>query len=275
MKAEITSAFSGTISSGEYENEKPLFSVKIETEIENISEISELQRSIYQICRSQYGEAQTESIVKRIERQTQNIRFRERNGKRYPSVTSIIGWDEDFHVKPAHLVQYAARGTIIHKQVEIYNNTNEWREPKDIPEIYPELVILKQGDLQLSYNDVDFRGFLEKYPIEVNHSEIEVFNEEYFYAGKYDFTGIPKGWDGVREVLTLFDIKTASADEAKAMKQLTAYWHCLPDIQQICVIRLNNKTKQGFSKPKVETDKNKYWSLFLKDRENFKKRFLI
>jgi hypothetical protein len=97
-----------------------------------------------------------------------------------------------------------------------------------------------------------------------------VVNPEHRYAGRYDIKGV---FDGK---VSIMDIKTtASVDKESCFKQLSAYAKCPgnEDVEQMVVIPLNDKTQQGFSKPVVETNIEKYWALFKKDRDLFKRRF--
>jgi hypothetical protein len=55
------------------------------------------------------------------------------------------------------------------------------------------------------------------------------------------------------DVPTILDIKTGQVDKVKHLKQQTAYAHCEPDVQQIGLIPLNQDTKQGYSKPILES----------------------
>lgn len=282
---EITVSFTGVITTGNYENEKPFFGLKETYELdapEPAFFIKDRQNELIDQCRKQFKHQEYISRVERIKELYRNIRFYDlADGERFPSVTSIIGWDEDFHISQAHLAQYSARGSIIDKQVEIYLRSGEWKEPKNIPEIYPDLVILKKGDLGLTYDDVDFPEFYKNYPFKVIDLQKTHINKEHRYGGRSDIICIiessNKGkWEKINgvlfDVLTILDIKSGVIDKTKHMKQQTAYAKCEPDVKQIGLIPLTNKTEQGFSKPIIETDLNKYWSLFLKDRESFRER---
>jgi hypothetical protein len=269
---EITASMTGSISTGAYDNEKPLFSLK-ETLSEQLTEreISVRQENLYLICRELFEKVSKLSQVERISQQKEGMRFYSFGLDLYPSVTSIIDWDSDFHTDPLELNQHAARGNIIHKQIEIYLREGIWKDPKDIPECYPDLVILKKGSLGLRWDDVDFRAFYSKYPFEVLSLESTVVNHELKYAGRSDCKAKFQG------KISILDWKSGSIDETKFFKQLTAYWHAEgnEDVEQVVIVPLTNKTKQGFSEPKILADKEKYWTLFKRDRENFKRRFLI
>jgi hypothetical protein len=291
---EIVASFTGTVSTGSYENEKPFFSVKEILELGEESgdkfmldqDIEFRQKELHRICFDQFKRQAELSYQDKIARTYSNIRFYPApNGLKYPSVTSIIGWDADFRVPPDELAQYAARGTVIHKQVELYLITGEVYLPKDIPEIYPELVILKQGNLNLQVDDVDFKSFFTAYPIKVLGLEVEVLNNEFRYGGRADIVCViesknPGKWDKVEDILfdvpTILDVKTgANLDKTTGFKQQTAYAQCMPEVKQLGLIHLNNDVKQGYSKPTVLSSLDKYWSLFMKDRDNFRKRYNI
>jgi hypothetical protein len=286
-KIKIEASFTGVISTGAYENEKPFFAVSEEwdDEIGAITDeaIFSRQEILQRMCYQQFKRQEEIAITERIAKEYKNIRFYDcGNGVKIPSVTSIIGWDEDFFMPPEALAQYSARGEIIHKQVEVFLKTNKWENPDNLPEIYPALVTLKNGSLKLTVEDVNFPDFYEKYPFKVIDLEKTVINNEIRYAGRLDIKCIiesknPGEWKKIADILfdvpTILDVKSGTIAKTKAFKQQTAYAKCEPDVKQLGLIHLNNETKQGYSKPIIENDLNKYWSLFLDDREKFKKRF--
>ncbi len=288
---EISASFTGVISTGSYENEKPMYHVKEMYEFDpeemwSDLEIQARQKQLHDICYGQFKRQADTAYADKIAKTYKNIRFYDgKDGKKYPSVTSIIGWDKDFHMSAEELAQYASRGTIIDKQVEIYLNTKEWKEPKDIPEIYPDLVIVKKGGLGLELDDVDFIEFYKNYPFKVISQQTCVLNHEHKYGGRMEIKCIiesaNKGkWDKVDGVqfdaITLLDVKATTAlDKTYVMKQNTAYSKCDPEIKQIGVIHLKKDNKQGYAKPVIETNLDKYWTLFLRDRDNFFNRYCI
>jgi hypothetical protein len=289
---EIAASFTGTIPTGSYENEKPFYSIKEVIEMDmDLKEcptdesLKDRQKELHQICYDQFKQQAEVSYIEKIAKAFQNLRFYDgENGLKYPSSTSVIGWDDDFHVSPDHLAQYGARGTIIHKQVEIFLSTGKLKDPKDIPEIYPELVILSRGDLNLEIDNVDFEAFFKNYPIKVIELEKTVLNHEHRYGGRLDILCViessNKGkWDKVEgclfDVPTILDVKTGTIDKTRGFKQQTSYSKCDPEVKQMGLIHLNKEVKQGYSKPILEQNMDKYWTLFLKDRDNFKKRYGI
>ena len=248
---EITSSFSGTISTGQFENERPMFSLKDTIEVDGAKDIDikirKRQEQLHDMCYGMFKEAERKSIVQRIEKERKDIRFYlcPIHKKNYPSVTSVIGWDADFYISTDELNQYAAQSTIQHLIFNHFIEKNEWIEPEKIPEAYKYIVIVKKGSLRLDYKAGNIPGFLEKYPIKFKSSEKAVFNHEYKYAGRPDADGEPlqsKEWEkaGAISVPTIFDVKR-TADKVKAFKQMAAYAKCKGNskVKQLCIIPIN------------------------------------
>ena len=277
---KITVSFTGVISTGEFENERPLFALEEDSELDNIDRVKERQENLYSICRGLFDKVQKESITKRLEKQRKDLRFYPRNNDQYPSVTSIIGWDDDFFVSQEELLQYAAQGEINHLKLNYFIEKKEWFEAKQIPEAHFHIVILKKGNLKLPEDSGNLPGFLEKYPIEFVDSEKVVYNDEDKYAGRRDAYGkiiMSPDWEKLKAkpVATLFDLKRHKND-IKNFKQMAAYAKASEEkIEQLIVIPINDDTKQGYSKPSVTQDIDAYYKMFLQDREQFKKRFNI
>lgn len=286
---EISASFTGKISTGQFENESPFFSVKeiIEENGETLSDlvIKNRQQELQDMCYGQFKSHAEKAYSEKIAKTYQNIRFYDGlEGRKYPSVTSIIGWDSDFFMSPEELQQHASRGSIIDKQVEVYLNTGTWKQPEEIPEIYPDLVIVKKGNLGLLLDDSNFLGFFKDYPFKTIICQDTLLNHEHQYGGRRDIKCLiestNKGkWEKIEGVLfdvpTILDVKAGSMDKAKFMKQQTAYAKCDPEIKQIGIIHLNKENKCGYAQPVIETNLEKYWSLFLNDRAKFKQRYAI
>ena len=274
---KITTSFTGVISTGEFENERPLFALEDEFKGTDL-EIQMRQNEMYAWCREMFDKVQKESIAKRLQKQRKDLRFYPRGSEQYPSVTSVIGWDDDYFVSEEDLLQYAAQGEINHLKLKYYIEQKEWLEAKKIPEAHFHLVILKKGKLGLSEDYGDLPGFLQKYPINFIDSEVVVYNDTDKYAGRRDAYGTPvlnKEWEKleVKAVPTLFDLKRHK-DDIKNFKQMSAYAKASPEkIEQLIIIPINEDTKQGFSKPSVTQNIDSYYKMFMQDREQFKKRF--
>jgi hypothetical protein len=268
LTTEITVSYTGKIATGSYENESPFFANK-ETWSGNLPEgfLEERQRILFDKCYSKFAECERRSLLELIKKKRKDIRF---YGD-LPSVTSILNWDADFYVSPDELIQYAARGTIIHAQCKIYLESGEWKEPKDIPEIYTQMVILKRGSLTLGLDGYNFRSFKAKNPFDVVELEKAVVNNTHGFAGRQDIKYKRGNQIGIA------DIKTGTIDRAYCLKQLSAYASCEgnEDVQELMIIPLNDKTEQGWSKPIIEEDPRKYFPMFLDDLAAFKERFSL
>jgi len=279
MKIKISAGFSGVIATGSYENARPSYGVEVEFEerdlsIDKVSDIvKEGQKRLQDICYGNFKHDEEVQTIERINKERQDFRFYDG----YPSVTSIIGWDSDYFIKPEELAQYAAQGNIIHAQVTHFITTKKWNEPKDIEGTWADIVILKKGNLQLPINGWDFPAFLKKFPLVRMEIGKGIKSNKHKFAGTPD---IRKCY--FEEKKTLADVKR-TPDKIKNFKQMAAYILAEEEqgeapYEQMMIIPLNDKTQQGFSKPLICVGRDKikqYQDMFLRDRETFKKRYGI
>lgn len=288
---EISSSFTGKISVGQYEVSQPFFSIKEVIEENEGEELSDLvikmrQQELQDICVSQFNKSAEILYQQKIEKAYKNIRFYDgKEGMRYASVTSILNMDENFFTPPDELAQMAARGTVIHKQCELYLKDGIWREPRDIPEIAAYVFTVVKGSLSLVMGDVNFVAFYKDYPFKVLKQEETVLNHEVKYGGRMDILCViestNKGkWDkidGVQfDVPTILDIKTGSSlDKTKGLAQQSAYAKCDETVKQIGLIHLTKENQCGFAKPTITPKIESYWSIFLDKRKKFAERFSI
>ncbi len=195
-------------------------------------------------------------------------------GKVSPSVTSIIGFDQDFYVSESDLLQYAAQGSIIDLRARYLINNSEWLPAAKVVGTTKHMLVLAEGSLGLSEDAGDFPAFLQKYPVSDMITMSRLFHKDDLYSGELDFTGVPL-FKGTEQVSTVFDIKRTASKESNGM-QLAAYCKLLGFHQGI-IVQLNDKTKQGFSKPKVynREELDKYYEMFLEKRELFRDHYLI
>ncbi len=289
---EIAASFTGKISTGSFENEQPFFSAKEIIDIgllptPEVDRIIESRQSeLKDICYGQFKKHAEIAYQEKVAKSYANIRFYDAgNGQKYPSVTSIIGMDENFFMAADELSQYGARGTVIHKQIEIFLKTGEWKQPKDIPEVAFQVMTVIKGTLGLSLDDVNFINFYKDYPFKVVKQEETVINHEHKYAGRLDLLGVieksnPGKWDKIEgiqfDVPTILDIKTsAQLDKAKGLTQQAAYAMTYADVKQIGLIHLTKENICGYAKPAVSNKIEHYWSIFLNQREKFRQRYGI
>ncbi len=285
---EICASFSGKIPTAPYESSAPFFSLKEILEDCNYSddEIKSRQGILQDMCIEQFNKHAQILHQQKIAKEYKNIRFYDSgNGQKYPSVTSVIGMDDNFFMPPDELAQYGARGHVLHKQIEIYLSTGKWPDYKDVPEIAFQVATVIKGTLGLSLEDVNFVSFYKDYPFKVIAQEKTVINHEFKYAGRLDIIGIiestNKGkWDKIDGIVfdtpTIFDVKSSTVlDKLKAFTQEAAYAKTDETIKQMVIIHLNKENSCGYGKPAVSGKLEHYWSIFLNQREKFRIRYGI
>ena len=269
---EIAVSMSGVLPTDNYANLKPFYSIKgtFPKGIDVDEVLDVLRKKVNERLEVDYNNA--------IARRLKNMGFREKGGKQYPRVSSIINQNTKFFMPKDELLQHGARGHLYDLQLAEYIKTNEWKVFNKIPECYKYLDIVKKGNLKLTYDEMALMEFFKKYPVKFNKAKVEVFNDEYLYAGEYDFDGeILKEGDWIKlggvefNMPTMFDLKIGSPDRIKPLKQESAYAKCdgLEHIKQICTINLTDKNICGYAKPKVSQNIDDYFRMFLQDRTEF------
>lgn len=269
-KIKISAGFQGVIPTGSYQNSRPSFNAEEEFEFDGDDMEANLihevrMEELYQICREKFNSVAEQERIEKVKNDRKDFRFYMKEGVEYPSVTSILNYDSDFLVSEDELKQYASQGNIIHAQVGEYIKSGLWKSPKDIEGTTPDLFILKSGSLQLSLDGWDFLAFLKKYPMENLRNGEPVINEKEKYAG------LPDGYGTFNGVASIFEIKR-TPEKTKNFMQMSAYAKASNEkVEQMIIIPLNDKTEQGFSKPIISTDIEKYFELFLYKRREFRK----
>ncbi len=217
----------------------------------------------------------------------EKLRIKLINGIKMPSVTTVLhphGIDY-----PAELLeQYAARGTLVHKQIEVFLLEGIWREDpnhlrshlKDKEEkekIKQALKILENGKLGLSTKQCSFPNFYEKYRalFTFNNLEQAVQNTTHNYCGTFDCHGTYKGKPAIIDFKTASDYNTEKLNSY--FQQLSAYANAdgIEKIKYLVVIPLNPKSSVGFDPPLVTTKVKSFFREFLKKREVFKSLYGI
>jgi hypothetical protein len=286
---EVSASYSGKISTGQFENENPFFSAKETIEVDETTEVANTlidlrQSELKEICYTQFKRHAEIAYQEKVAKSYANIRFYDAgNGQKYPSVTSIINMDENFFMPADELAQYGARGTVIHKQIELFLKDGVWREPKDIPEVAFQVMTVIKGTLGLQLDDVNFTNWYKDYPIKVLEQEKTVINHEHKYAGRLDILCVidsknPGKWDKIEGIQydtpTILDVKTsATLDHLKGFTQQGAYAMTDPAVKQIGLIHLTKENVCGYAKPKLSNKIEHYWSIFLNKRAKFTERY--
>jgi hypothetical protein len=237
MIYEICYSNSLTINKSNYENEKPFYSQKIvidtDQPVDVKAEYSKLRTVIDELVIAQYNASKLDQS---------GLRVRVKDGKKYVSVTSILGGGKKYDGDP----EYGLRGTEIHRLVNQYAQTGEWENPT-----------VKLA--KLTFEDCKYKEFFEANKSRIDFGmfecELEVFNDEHLYSGEVDIICDVDG------IITLADIKTGASWK---WEQLVAYYKALhrKDVKQLAVFDLK--------KQKLETlalkDGIPYWEQFLRKR---------
>ena len=218
----------------------------------------------------------------------EKLRVRVVNGVKMPSVTTVL---HPFGIDyPEHLLnQYAARGTLVHKQVEVFlrygiwypawklANSKEAGDDKERDELCEALDIIEKGGLKLKTSDCNFRGFYKEYRkhLTFNNLEIESHNTKHAYCGRFDCHGTYKGKPAI------IDFKTASDYNREKLgsyfQQLSAYANTdgMEEIKYLVVIPLSPRSANGYEAPLVSTKVKSHFREFLTKRKEFKKLYGI
>ena len=264
---EISVGLSGVIPVAAYENLRPSFNITVEPlDGENPDKIIvALREYLHRMMTEESNRCKAEWVEKLY----QQIRFYERAGQKYPSVTAILGLDKNWgNMTEDDLLQYASRGTIIDRMCQVFIETGEWLDPENTPSLKEDVAILKSGSRQLHWDQCSHKVFLEKFKDKIVVEEFQktIYNDEHLYAGTTDCIGL---FDGVYSVM---DWKTGTYDFA----QLAAYAACLPNVKQLVVLPVGpTDNKQGYKKPVICETIGKEFKKFLNARAKFKQRFGI
>jgi hypothetical protein len=263
---EIRHSVQAVISTGPYENQREMFEVL--ATLKSDDNLEDAMRKLEEFNHSRLEMTVNNAKTSLIEKQYQNIKFYEVNGKKYPSVTSILGWNTDWRITEDELCQYGARGTIIHTLIEKYFKDKIWYEPTDLPELENEVNTLMSGSKGLTWKTCSYKEAVENIvkDVEVVATEQRVYNDAHLYCGRFDMLCKYKG------ELTLMDFKSGTTTD---MRQLAAYSACLSGIRQLCIVPVGpaDKNKCGYKKPIICTDIIKEFKAFLKARNQFHLRF--
>lgn len=278
---KIGGSFEGVIATGPFQNMRPGFFVEETLEGDLTDEqIFQRQKELQERSYRNFQEAEHNAAVQRINNERKDFRWRKLpNGKLVPSVTSILSFDKDFDIPPHELSQYASWGTVNHARINHYWKTGVWEKPQNLEGVYADFVIVKRGSLMLDMDCIDFPAYLKKYPFVCKGYGIEVYNEEFEYAGELDYWGIPEESKECKAVPTLADAKRTPDKEHFLQTAAYAKAKPLPGIEwpdkfeQMMLLPLQNKTQQGFSKPLVSGEVDRAFEMFLSKRKKFRQRY--
>jgi len=264
---EITVGLSGVIPVGAYENLRPSFSITAQPiGGENPDKIvTALQEYLHRMMMEEANRSKAEAV----EKMYSVIRFYERNNKKYPSVTSILGYDKNWYgITEDELQQYASQGNILEALCQHFIETGEWIDPRTVPSLKEDIVILERGSKGFGWEEGSHKKFMAKFrdKIEAEKFQMTVYNDEHNYAGTLDLIGY---YDGK---LSVMDFKRNTYD----MRQLAAYAACLEGVEQLVILPIGpTDNKCGYKKPVICETISHEFKEFVKARTKFRKRFGI
>ena len=249
---EVTYSSSATIADpkNKYENQKPMYSAKSIIELDQVGAEHFSERDEYMRLKGIIDPLLDEHI-KALKEDTSHLRFRVFQHKNYPSVTTILKFDQPYIGDE----EYGIRGTEVHDMFYDMFRNGKWREPKK------ELT-------RLSYDDVKYKEWWSKFKKDISFPDtfpepIEVFHKKYIYSGEIDLVCNINGGKA------LCDIKTGGWD----WTQLIAYYYALNDsqIKYLCVWDLKNMKLEVIEPNSLKAQQA--WEKFLIRRGEFKQRY--
>lgn len=280
-KIRVEASFSGVLPVGNFANMRPGFAASMEFEQEFKTEdevkltIEGCQVSLQEICYANFEAEAIKAKVVKVQEDLKGFRFHDINGEKFPSVSTVAGYDKSFFVPEVDLPLYCAQGNIIDAEIRNFVKTGVWTDSKDLLECTADRFVLKnritESGKHLALSGWNFKGFLEKYPIEgLISMEKVVFSKKHRIAGTPDLIGTYGG------LKTLVSIKRTKSEVDNYIQE-AGYSLCegLEDVQQFMVVEMKAEedggNKQGFSKPSLTTDVARYQELFLRKRQEVNK----
>ena len=213
---EISISVNGTISTASYENWKPGFFMKLDASGLIKEQIRELYKQGKAELKFQFRLEKNNCKAEVISERFNNIGFTARDGLNYVWVSSVISYDIVWRIPEFELTQHGSRGTIGHeishayvRAVDLLRKKDpelkkikkiEWMDPEKEEALQEHVAILKNGSLDLHWDDLSVKAFLTEYASHITKPEIEVtvWNLKHLYKGRADMFC---EWDGVPSVV--------------------------------------------------------------------------
>lgn len=276
---------SGVISTASYENWKPGFSMTMDAEGLTTEQVRELMMQAKAELKHQFNLEKNNCKAEVIAERFNNIGFTAKDGLNYVWITSVLGYDIVWKIPEFELTQYGSRGHIGHemahdfiRKVDLLRKEDpelkkiakiEWMQPDKEERLQEDVAILKNGSLQMHWDDLSVKKFLQEYASHITKPEIEVtvWNREHLYMGRVDMFC---EWDGIPSIV---DYKCGATSD---FRQLAAGAVCREGIEQMIICLLGKTTNvSGFMKPKISTNIKGEFKSFIRKRAQFKKEFGI
>jgi len=270
-----------TLSSGPYENIKPEFSFSVTyKDVEkfpaeefggDLINAMVAQKSAYDRLYKQIEHVEAQAMQKAIEKFHKNIKWYtdEKTGERWPSVTSVIDFANpiDWFVDDNRKRGLASRGMVVDMVLqEFIKDSSQWISPEQIPEALRHLSIMKDTGVELGGN---LPAFVEKFDVKFVSGHCNVVNRKDKYSGEPDAICT----FGDDPTLVLADLKSFNPDakgKLRTLKQISAYiMACETKCEKMAILPIHGGNQQGYSKPVITDEIEKYYEMFLADRKVF------
>lgn len=261
---EMSVSLSGVIPTAPYENLRPGFTMTVQPK--RNADTNKIITHCENLLHKRFALVEARGTADLLEKQCENIKWREKGGLKYPRVTSVTDFDITWRIPHFELVQYAARGKILHWLMAEYFKTGKWKDPTKEESLRDSISILLGGSKKFHWDDCSHRIFMKQYAkdIEIIKFNQIVFNEEHFYSGEYDFLGMVNGKKSI------IDVKSG---DYKLM-QLAAYAACEEGIEQLVVLPVGPcDNKSGYYRIVINDAIKDHFKDFLRQRKAFKERF--
>lgn len=276
------------VSSGPYENLRPHFVFDVtylgvekfpkEEFSRDLVDAITAQQVSYEKLYKQIEHVEAQAMQKAIEKFHKDIRWYTdpKTGERWPSVTSVIDFANpiEWFVDKTQLRGLASRGQVVDMVMQkfIEDKGTHWTAPEDIDEAIRHLSIMKDTGVEISGN---LPAFVEKFNVKFVSGHCHVVNEKDKYGGEPDVICT----FGDDPALVLADLKSFNPDakgRMRTMKQCAAYAMAHETkVDKIAIIPVHGTNQQGYSKPIITDEIEKYYGMFLADRKVFFNTFGI
>lgn len=270
------------LSSGPYENLRPEFVFDATyKDVEgfprydferDLDHAIEAQQKAYEKLYKQIEHVEAQAMQKAIEKFHKDIKWYtdEKTGERWPSVTSVIDFANpiEWFVDKDRLRGLAARGQVVDMVLQqfIKDKGSHWTNPEDIPDAIRHLTIMKDIGVEISGN---LPAFVDKFEVKFISGHCNVFNKKDKYGGQPDCICT----FGDDQILVIADLKSFNPDakgKIRTLKQCAAYAMAHETkVDKIAIIPIHGGNQQGYSKPVITDEIEKYYEMFLADRKVF------
>lgn len=272
-KVTLSASVEAVCPTGPYQNQRFAFGISEEIEVSDDKDLREKHEAMGSKCYDLFKTFEQRAVEERISLERKDFRFYKlATGELVPSVTTFLNYDADFFMSAELLQEYASQGNIIDAiGKHFYIKGKHVTDLKELINTYPELwtdyVIVKKGTLAFDPTNWNIPAFHEKHPFKMHSVGAKVLNEKDRYGGTMDMDGEYEG------KLTIADFKR-TPDKVKNLCQLACYAKASnKEYKQMMIIPAYPDNQQGFSKPIISDEIDKFYTIAMTKREGFKKRY--